>query len=635
MKKLFFGISLFIQGLNAALVFGPTDVEVLNAQFDQGNYSGTNAPPKPIHFPKFLSRPGVNPLLLGSLMTPSFSFGFITSVSAGIYQFDNNEKAWVNTYGFFSPLLISILEAKDNDKAALTINYDAAMNGDGDWIGAVFYYDQATIGSGAFDTTGSILVSQDFISFPGDMVLSEPPSIGTLALETIETDTNDDVSTYAFPQIATDDAGHAAVLYKEFLLAEQLGTIPKMKGSVFNGVTWVSVPAIEIGDGYSGLNENQQLMHQVAGGGDVTDGGQIIGVWFNQTTGEYQSSNVNSGATGWEAPSTIASSVLFTSNEGSPVFFNFNADTPESRPSNVIAVGVDGSGMAHCLYTVAAVGANPIIEAKSKAPGAGAWSTATVISSGGIARHPRIAVRSNGTAMAVWDEGPAGAEQIMAKIFDGIAWQEETFTVSQTPGAGYPQVALEPNSDKAIVTWASNDTTPAYKATAALFDGTSFADEAPISYDGQTDINKKVLLTTADYTGDLPKITYTVNTDGKPLITQFCTLSSAIALEGGSTGPTGPTGPTETVEPPTNLQGTKIKNKFALQTDNINRITWTASTTSDVTGYTIYRNGTLIGFSPSYQLFFDDHNRRPGVVSTYSVITQTSSGFSTSESIQF
>ncbi len=61
--------------------------------------------------------------------------------------------------------------------------------------------------------------------------------------------------------------------------------------------------------------------------------------------------------------------------------------------------------------------------------------------------------------------------------------------------------------------------------------------------------------------------------------------------------------------PPVNIFGCTKKNKFLTQTDHIHVISWTASSSSCITGYQIFRNGTQIAFVPSTSLEYKDHNR--------------------------
>jgi hypothetical protein len=75
---------------------------------------------------------------------------------------------------------------------------------------------------------------------------------------------------------------------------------------------------------------------------------------------------------------------------------------------------------------------------------------------------------------------------------------------------------------------------------------------------------------------------------------------------------------------PTNLTGTQVKNKFISQTDLVNQLTWTASSSESVSSYTIKRDGVKIAnvSSTAYQ----DHNRKKGESYTYLVTAVNTSG---------
>ncbi len=61
--------------------------------------------------------------------------------------------------------------------------------------------------------------------------------------------------------------------------------------------------------------------------------------------------------------------------------------------------------------------------------------------------------------------------------------------------------------------------------------------------------------------------------------------------------------------PPTSISGCAVKNKFLTQTDLVYVISWTASPSSCLTGYQIFRNGIQIASVPPTTLEYQDHNR--------------------------
>ena len=81
------------------------------------------------------------------------------------------------------------------------------------------------------------------------------------------------------------------------------------------------------------------------------------------------------------------------------------------------------------------------------------------------------------------------------------------------------------------------------------------------------------------------------------------------------------------VNPPYNLRAKQIANQFLLQEDLINRLTWHASPSPNVTAYHVFRNGKLIGTVCACDpLVFDDHNRQKGQSYRYSVTAVLGTG---------
>jgi autotransporter-associated beta strand protein len=74
-------------------------------------------------------------------------------------------------------------------------------------------------------------------------------------------------------------------------------------------------------------------------------------------------------------------------------------------------------------------------------------------------------------------------------------------------------------------------------------------------------------------------------------------------------------------------QGRQLCNTFLNEQERINFISWSPSTDPQVTGYQIYRDGILVGFTQqSKRPFFKDYNRRCGTPSTYRIQSIGSNG---------
>lgn len=73
------------------------------------------------------------------------------------------------------------------------------------------------------------------------------------------------------------------------------------------------------------------------------------------------------------------------------------------------------------------------------------------------------------------------------------------------------------------------------------------------------------------------------------------------------------------LNPPTGLIGIQQKNNFGCVYEVFNTLQWTLSTSTDVVGYYVYKNGSLIGTVNALTTSFEDHNQIQGVSTTYSV----------------
>lgn len=74
------------------------------------------------------------------------------------------------------------------------------------------------------------------------------------------------------------------------------------------------------------------------------------------------------------------------------------------------------------------------------------------------------------------------------------------------------------------------------------------------------------------------------------------------------------------IAPPGNIRGESCKNNFAMQTECVKTITWTASPDPSVTSYYVRRNGNLVQIIPASGPFiYIDHHRRCGQEDVYSV----------------
>jgi len=87
---------------------------------------------------------------------------------------------------------------------------------------------------------------------------------------------------------------------------------------------------------------------------------------------------------------------------------------------------------------------------------------------------------------------------------------------------------------------------------------------------------------------------------------------------------------------PENFQGKTRKNRFPTQTDLIHHLSWSASPSTGVTSYKLYRNGELIAEIPAdAPLEYNDHNRHPHEVDVYTLTAIRDGSASTPASFTF
>lgn len=79
------------------------------------------------------------------------------------------------------------------------------------------------------------------------------------------------------------------------------------------------------------------------------------------------------------------------------------------------------------------------------------------------------------------------------------------------------------------------------------------------------------------------------------------------------------------ISAPQTLQGTQKKNDFGLAFELFNLLKWDASSTS-VAGYFVYRDGVKIATLDNATFQYEDHDRQPGIATTYSITAFDANG---------
>ena len=92
-----------------------------------------------------------------------------------------------------------------------------------------------------------------------------------------------------------------------------------------------------------------------------------------------------------------------------------------------------------------------------------------------------------------------------------------------------------------------------------------------------------------------------------------------------------PPPPPPSILAPATVSGCKTQNRFLLQTDFINNVTWTAPTSgTSPASYNIYRDPALTQWvatvSASGPLQYYDHDRQPNQIYSYYIVSVDSNG---------
>ncbi len=84
------------------------------------------------------------------------------------------------------------------------------------------------------------------------------------------------------------------------------------------------------------------------------------------------------------------------------------------------------------------------------------------------------------------------------------------------------------------------------------------------------------------------------------------------------------------ISAPQTLQGTQKKNDFGLAFELFNLLKWDASSTP-VAGYFVYRDGIQIATLDNSTFQYEDHDRQPGIATTYSITAFDANGLESNQ----
>lgn len=293
-----------------------------------------------------------------------------------------------------------------------------------------------------------------------------------------------------------------------------------------------------------------------------------------------------------------------TSNDTTQVMsYNITHNTWTSIPSlasNIVYIDgeMDASGNATVVWTQS----DNTMNAATLIFNAHSFTNSTVLSNSVSpnASYPRIVVDESGNALAVWPESSGGLGSARYS-FTGATWS--AVTTLNLSGNIPSNISLGGDAvGNAVVSYTITNGPVRYIQSAKLaLTDTSWTILTGLSSFYEADNNCQIVLTehgdvVAIWENDVSSSTGTINSS------IFLSIFAPL--------------------PPSQLTGRAIQNKFLIQTDRINELSWQASQDNTTTAYHLYRNNKLIATIPSASgsLTYQDHRRSKNSRDTYKVM---------------
>jgi hypothetical protein len=242
----------------------------------------------------------------------------------------------------------------------------------------------------------------------------------------------------------------------------------------------------------------------------------------------------------------------------------------------------------------------------------GSWGAATTIplgGSGGVSWDVITNTNPSGQVAAVWSNGSDAV--IYYSFYNGGVW---------SPGAAIdmgsilgcyknPYIASELTGEF-VLTWNTQMTrVPSFS----------------IYQNGMWSVGAEIPLPPSASVGAITDVTIGRTLDLNTMIAAWGDNSTNLPYYSTFAGTPIPPPPVTAPLPPTNGQGSHVKNRFALLIEWYNQLSWTASISPNVTGYNIRRNGTLIATNipgTSYR----DNNRPKNGTDVYLITSVNAEG---------
>jgi len=339
------------------------------------------------------------------------------------------------------------------------------------------------------------------------------------------------------------------------------------------GSTWSIIPL-----------ENTSLAVVMVGVSGTPDGGFMF-VWYDPSNGAtpywvWATYNGSSWVT--TSPGTITTP---TSSVSAPALVSGTIDT------GFMATWIGSDNNAYASYTNNQ---------------GGTWTTQQISTAGNL-YYVWIGENANGF-MAVWADNDNNAYSSFYD-FNTSMWSSPTFIASNLASYfGWVTPYVTGSDDSFVATWIGNDSN-AYATLStdngATWNSVQITSDGSIAngngiywnwgqFVGASIVSDTVLFTWADLSGNAQSRFYTIQ------------------------------GLTPPIAPPATLTGSQMYNNLPFQRQSVNNLVWTASPSSGVVSYNIYRGGSYLATVSGGTLVYNDLSITAGVGYTYGVTSVNS-----------
>lgn len=434
------------------------------------------------------------------------------------------------------------------------------------------------------------------------------------------------------PGVAIDSLSSKAIATWSSANSGVSGFIGEVYASTYSGTGWTT-QAISGNAGTQNINLQTPATIMNAGGTAAvawsdTGVNDVFVTYYDGTT--------------WTTPTVISTGISGTL----PLLGNVSM---AANGGNVVAVWVEVVGSTQSVYS------------NSSTNGGINWSSATLVYNTHNAYNPTVSINASGEMVATWevDLGTGVFNIYAATSSNGITWGTPTLLGTSNNGTGgttfcYPQVSINDSGNiVASQTYWETATGPSF-INSASYNGSSWSTALTLGTSGYStplvQLNNAGDAVIAGISGSFGAYILqpfvSTNSGSSWSAASSPLISNAVNLEFGLTlnsnraiaAFSAPNGTSQyaqisyyqfsnSLSAPSSISGARKANRFPFQTDYYNQIVWTASSSSGVTAYYVFRNGTQIGIvSANSPLLYRDHDISRSLTYTYSVTAVNDSG---------